>query len=589
MTHTIDFDTASLGPAFPPFSAGVDVTPGDLTADDPYVVRAVGMHGEIIAELASIDPTDGTPRAWPGDIVETLNAYETFDVSFPKHAFTKDQVALLGHAGTAIELQIVQAGKVLAWGPAVGESGGSNPETVTLQCSGPGWYYAKRQIDEEPVNLLSYGGFEHGDFQGWRTSGSWATDNIGNAGAILQEIETDNVFQGTYAARLTSVGAPTGLALVSNPVLFTSSAHGNRLALTFTVCLENFIGPALFNAGVVLLAGPPSGSGLGQIPAGGINTKRAAAYYITDDTPAHVENRVELEIKIPANKTWCVQVLVFAPVGVTVYDHFFLAPHKRLDTADYSGSPSVGIDVSRVSRMIFEHTLSDIHHHGKSDLNIALDTPDTGVRQSRVYEFPDHIPVDQAIQEFLDRDDCFEAAMAYTATTRTYRLFPITAGGQGTDRTADVTLSYGAAPFASYTTSLDGGSAATKVTALGAGDGVLREEGWATDDTEIGGTTLQATITTPEGTPFNSLEPMARSAVFLRHVAAEVIEVLIVREPGGHTDPTVILYDLLELGDRLNLDIVDGWHTYDGVWRIVRKARHCGPRTMTLTLNKVAA
>lgn len=582
MTQTVDLNTFDAGAAFPQFSFGLfAIALG--TPDEPYTIVVTDMLGNVLATLTSDDVTDRA-QAFPGDIIETLNAPTTFDITFPKHAFTKADVDLLGNATDELQIQILLGDEVIAWGPAISESGGSASGSVQLQCAGADWYFAKRAIDEEPVNMLSFGGFENGDFAGWRTSGTWHGDTI--AADSSDVIETDNVFQGTYAARVTTAFATTGLALVSNPTTFTSGPIGNRIGLAFSACIEEFLSIAGFGAAVILIAGPPGSDGA---PQGGVNAKESAIWRLDETTERNTEIRESLEIFIPPNKTWAVQVVVYTPNGITVWDHFFLAPAKRLTTAFLTGT-AAAVDVSQIARMIFDHTLSNLHGHGKSDLHIGLVTPDCGVKQNRVYEFVDHTPVDQAFSEFLNRDDCFDYQMLLTATTRTLQLYPLIDGGVGTDYDTDVVLTLGAAPFAGYTTSLDGGSAATMITELGDGSGIVREEGWSTDASRIGGTILQDTIAAPEGARFNSLEPLARAAVALRGNAAVVLEVTITREGGGYIpDDTVILQDLLKMGDRLTVDIPDGWHTYSGRWRVVRRNRHCNPRTMTLTLNPVPA
>lgn len=552
--------------------------------DDPYIIRCVNKGGTIIAELAAGDPAIDV--AFPGDIVDTLNGYETFEVRFPKHAFTKDDVDILGRpGGPSMEVQVMLGGEVLAWGPAIAQQGASDDETITLQCSGVGWYLSKRQIDEEPVNLLSYGGFENGDFQGWRTTGSWAGTALGDG--VDVEIQTDLVFQGTYALRGTAAFSPTGLGVVSNPVNVTAGPRRLKLGLTFSACVELFLSPALFEGAVLLVAGPPGSNGA---PQGGVNAKASDIFRIDESTGTGVEIREELEVTIPAGKTWAVQVVLFFPAGITTYDHFFLAPKKKLDSATISGANAAGADCSRIVRMIADHTFSDLHHHGKSDLHIALATPDCGVRQSRLYTFEEHIPVDQAIGEFLERDDCFDARFEYTTTTRTLRLYPISAGGLGTDYSATVTLRYGDPPVAHYDTSIDGGAVQNQVTALGDGSGNVREEAWFTDEDRIGGTTLQGTVSAANGARFNSLSPLARSTVLMRGAPAEVLEITITREPGGVAgDPTAIIHDFIGIGDHVTVDIDNGWDQYSGVWRVVRRARRTRSRTMVLTLNKVIA
>lgn len=581
MTQVVDLNSFDAAVSFPAFSVGQLAAALGLP-DEPYSIVVTDMAGSVLAALTSDDPAHDPNQAHPEDIVETLNAYTTFAITFPKYAFDKSQVDILGNTSTEMLIQVFLGPECIAWGPAIAESGGSGSGSVTLQCAGTEWYFAKRAIDEEKTNLLSYGGFESGDIDtGWNSSGTTlAGASVGDG--ITATIETDNVFQGTYAARLVGFAPPTGLGLVSEPVNFTAGPIGNRIELTFSFCIEEFVTPALFNAGVMLIAGPV---GLDALGIGGVNSVGTQVYRIDETTPRNVEVRESLEVQIPPNQTWRLQVWLFVGSGSTAFDHFFLAPKKRLSTAALTGSATATIDASRIVRLIADHTFSNLHGHNKSNLHIGLNTPDCGVKQARRYEFDDHVPVDQAFSEFLDRDDCFDMSVDLTATTRTLHLWPITDGGQGTDRSADVTLTYGQAPFASYTTGLDGGSAATQIVEFG--DGNIREEAWATDTTQIG-TTLQDAINAPTGTPFNSLAPLARSAVLLRRKAAEVLEITITREAGGYgPDGTVILHDLLKVGDQITVDIADGWHTYSGVWRIVRRTRHCRTRTMQYTLNRV--
>ena len=65
-----------------------------------------------------------------------------------------------------------------------------------------------------------------------------------------------------------------------------------------------------------------------------------------------------------------------------------------------------------------------------SNVNIGTDCPDTGVTAAKHYQYADHVPFEDALFEWIDRDDIGDYSMVYTATTRTFTLHP---GGQGSD------------------------------------------------------------------------------------------------------------------------------------------------------------
>lgn len=561
-----------VAPTFPPLAGGLY---GAEVPEDPYIVEVVTKVGVVRVVLDD---------AFPGDIVETINAMDEFPIVFPRSSYTKDDVDVLGNSGGGDEIRVRLGDKVLAWGPAVSSpGGGSGSGDVQLDCRGVDWYFAKRAIDEEPVNLISNGGFES-DLTDWRDSGT-APGGSGTIGDnTLATIVTDPVFEGSKAVQLEAVFAPTGLALVSKAQPFTSGPLGNDLALSFSFVLQLFGSAALYNAGVLLLAGPPGPSGA---VAGGVNAKRSALYRIDDTTPTGVEVRAGLKVHIPKNRSWVVQVWLFSPNGFIVYDNFFLRPLKQLSTAMISGSPTAVVDVSRVVQLLADHALTD--RHNKSDLHIAVDAPLCGVRDARVYAFDDHTFFDQALGEFLQRDDCFEYRMIYTQTTRTLRLYPIASGGMGVDRSADVTLTLGQPPFASYSPTIDGGPTVTQSTVLGDGSGLTREEAWATDATEIGGTILQGNTSAVPGSRYDSLPPTARAEIAKLGRPASVLEITITRESVDIGGTPTILADSLDLGDRVMVDIPDGWHTYTGKWRIVRRTRLTRARKMKYTLNPVPA
>lgn len=568
--------TLAATPTFPHPSAG---SGGAFTGApaEPYSVRVVDMDGVVLIDL---------PLAFPGDITETLNGYDEFDISFPKGSvaaptYARTDIEVLGRDTGPMEVQILLGTKVIAWGPAISPEGGSSSGTVTLHCAGVDWYFAKRNLDEKPVNLLSNADFED-DFTDWSSQAG-----------VTADIETDRVIDGTKAARLTQA-ADNGLGLASVPFNYTTGRNAEVLTYVVSFILEEYLGPAAFKLGIILEAGPPGGA-----VVGGVNTVHAATYNIDETTDRGVEVRTSLSIRIPPNVTWAVKVTLFGPKGSIVWDAGFLQAERAFSTLGITGPDAAvpDVDVSTIVRLIATQALTA--GNGKSDLRIGLDLPTVGVRLARLYPHADHIPVDQALAEFVGRDDCFDYGIVYTDTTRTLRIWPIADGpalgaGRGTNRAGDITLGYGSPPAAglkvvdSFVPNMDGGGTVTQAAALGDGSGGAREERWYSDASQIGGTVLQGVFQAPANGKLNSLLPLARATIAQQNTPPKALEVTIDRAPitvGG--DDGVILQDLLELGDIVNVDIVDGYWVFHGGWRIVQRVRHCRARTMTYTLNRV--
>lgn len=574
------FDAA---PSFPPFSAGA-VGASFGTPAEPYVVEVVNHVGTVLTAL---------PLASPGDIEEVISGSCPFDITFPKYAYTRDQVDMIGNVDTPMELRVRLGSKVLAWGPALSPQGSSTAGAVGLAAQGCEWYFGKRALDREPENILVDGNFPTIGTH-WNTSGAASGGpGGGTIGSGTAAVAVADIFEvGKNAAELTGFAPATGLALTSDTMLFTANKHGNDLLLNFSLMVDTFIDPAAFNAGVAFLAAPP-GHGPGIV--GGINAKEVDVYEIDATTPRHTKIRGSLKVHVPRDQTWEVQVWLFVGTGINYFGEMSIEPQRSLSTADYTGSPTYpAVDLGRIVRMYADWALTANHDNGKSDLNIGVDAPSIGPRMARNVFFRDAVYFDAALAEFADRDDGLEWRIVYTSGTRVLTCYPKNTGGMGTDRSADVTFTYHGndptpnvnVPVASYVPSIDGGSTANQVAERGDSTGDAVEQAWFTDSADVRGVVLQATLNAPPETPRDSLLPLARQAVAQRKKPLEALEVTVTRRAGGYTpDPTVILQDFLDLGDSVTVDIQDGYFTFAGVWRIVKRVRHCRSRTMTYTLN----
>jgi len=159
--------------------------------------------------------------------------------------------------------------------------------------------------------------------------------------------------------------------------------------------------------------------------------------------------------------------------------------------------------------------------------------------------------------------------MVYTATTRTFTLHP---GGQGSDLSGSVTLTYGD-NVADYAWSPDGAGTVTRATVLGEGDGPDREEGDYTDVAGIGGLVLQEVRQAPQKARTYSLAPMATDIVNQRRVPPVELSL-------HCSDRTLI--DTLDIGDTVAVAINEGYVQVAGDYRIVRWELDCETDTLTV-------
>ena len=96
-------------------------------------------------------------------------------------------------------------------------------------------------------------------------------------------------------------------------------------------------------------------------------------------------------------------------------------------------SPITEVDVAP-HRPDARHPRPEHRRSARSDLNVGWSNPggDTGVTMAKHYQYADHVAFDQAIGEFIDRDDIGDVSVEITPNTRTFALH---VPRKGTDRT----------------------------------------------------------------------------------------------------------------------------------------------------------
>jgi hypothetical protein len=197
----------------------------------------------------------------------------------------------------------------------------------------------------------------------------------------------------------------------------------------------------------------------------------------------------------------------------------------------------------------------------------------------RQYQYAEHINFGDAVSEFVQRDDGFDISVEITPTTRSFTTHT---PHKGTDRTATVTLEDGeGGNLSDFRWSRDGAGAITRATSIGPeGDGPDREEGEYVDTSSLGGLVLQeARVAAPDAS-INSLIPTARDRVKKRKKPPLLLECDILPDAG--------LTHLLKVGDRVTLNIDDGYFSASGRHRIVQLKLDGTTKVLTAYINEEA-
>lgn len=513
-----------------------------------YTVRTVLMNGSSPVTAAS---------AIPDTITRTLNEPDKATMSWPKHAYPASALPVLGGPSASIpsgaaEVQIFRDTTLEFWGPIVSVDASGDDGAVTADLVGVDWYLLRRFIDGARTNLVTNPSFESGT-TGWTAANCTATAT------------TDTKILGNQSVRLSS---PTNTdAHLHQSFSVTGTAIGTLLTCVGYFMLESITGAALESRGLYI-----EGSQASVI--------RDSDFYAIDDaTPVEQWTRAEITIWVPPLETWTIDVRLYNPPGVILWDAIQVVAMESVSTAAITGNPYDEVEISDIFALLVDHVQREAV--GKSNVNIGYSGATTGVTAVKHYQYADHIQFDEAIHEFIDRDDTADVSVVYSAAangtsgTRTYTLH---APQKGTDLSGSVTLTF-PGNIANYRFQRDGSSVVTRATVLGEGDGPDREEGEYADASQIGGLILQDVKAAPQRTQINSLLPQATDIVRQLREPVDVLEVSLVPSPD--------LVNTIALGDTIDLSLTDGYVTKTGDYRIVAWELECRTDKLTLTLNKV--
>lgn len=438
------------------------------------------------------------------------------------------------------EVQVWNNGNLIFWGPLV--RGQATMESLTWQCAGLLWYFSRRYFGQaDRVNLLSDGDFEL-DAVGW---------DLGATGEVVSALDPAPVVSGEHSVYV------DGSSYVSQ-VYTHSISHplGDLLTLAAWVYIPSadYVGPNDLAQGLYVERRTSGGDFI-----------TATWEPINDETPKDTWLRFEIELPYVQDGDQ-VEVRLYAPDGVAYWDLAVLTAMESLSFFD------TDVHVIAGSIVLYAQDRYSTFASGKSDLNIDVELTDLlGLKRSRTYQFAEHRQILDALTEFTETGDFDMDVIIVDETTRRF----VTYAEKGEERAT--TLSMGT-NLSSFSWSWDGEAAANSLVVIGPGDGPDREEGAAVDTAFLGGLTLEAISTAPDGATVGELDARAAEELKL-YRRPEILEVT--------TRPGVGLVGVLQVGDWMPVDIDWGGVTIDGDWRIVRMTLDVLADTLSLTLNPI--
>lgn len=531
---TISPNLLNAAPTF--FAPGVGQTTTPTGATVPaFAVRITDVFGTNAFSL---------PSAQPEEIVWTLNEPTTGTLEFPKSAYSAAQVPALGTPSSVRLVQISYDDDLLAKGLVIQTDGAGSDGKITCHWADQLWALFRTNIDAPRDNRLTNGSFESG-FTSWTVQ-----DDVTATASAAHKV------LGTQSARLES-SVSGGDTHIRQTVQVGPNGVGILLTVVGHFYLESITAPAFASIGLFVEGGPN-------------NTVVKNNYSAIDTaTDRNIWVRREVTLRVPPNERWDITVKAFAPNGVIYWDALALV---EMDSVGSGGLIGSELDIASIAGILIAHCQDPAN--GKSNLNVGTHTPANGVTLSRVYQFAEHVGLQDALEEFVNRDDGFDQSLQITPTTSSYTTHT---PNKGTDRSGSVTLEYGA-NVADYRFSRDGSGTITRATFMGQGDGPDREEGEYADATQVGGLILQEVRQAPPDAEINSLLPLARDRVKKRRLPPLLLELDVPYSAG-------LLHTLKE-GDRVSVEIDDGYVQISGTRRIVKRRLTCRTRLMTYFVNE---
>lgn len=484
------------------------------------------------------------------------------------------------------EVQVWRGTDLIHWGVVL--RGTEQSGLVSFQCPGLSWYLKRRVVGTGETNKVLNGGFEAGDdywFVGRygleplasRDPSQWLAyttpDRSISGSRSLYMYCTDAVVYGIYSFQfffwsVDPASSPEGdtwniVAWVYVPAGSTGRlvSYGDGTPTGYTGVTLTRHSTTEFTA--VNIPGFPTT----YLP----KVIETVVMPISDDFPKDTWVRMEAPLRQPPTPgvTEWIQVMLGTPVGAVYYDEVSLVRNERL----YFNN----VDQATIVRGLVEHAQDTTI--GKSDLRIGTYCPATGVLRTRIYEYANHEWISDCIDEWPQLFNGVDWSIEITPTTRTFVTHYPMKGARKPKQALVLGKN-----IASVSTDRDGTQTANSLIVMAdGGDGAGREEALASDPTSLDdGLTLEMVYNATPGSSINSLQAQADRG--LRRYRDPVLM------------PTLTTYDVdgdelfgrVTVGDIVPVNVVNGWATLIGDYRIIVISMNPQTGVLSLTINPYA-
>lgn len=471
--------------------------------------------------------------------------------------------------GVLTEFQIWRNGKFYDWGVSTKPHGTPSVNgELEVQCNSLMWYFYRRIFGQAfPAQILS-----GADLDTSADLALWSQNALTTA-----VIETDNVNTGAGAARLTNTVEQADAFLYQRPTFAPGPTLGQYAVLTAWFCLETMTAPALDQRGLYC-----------DYVIGGV-AQNPVWYPITMAQPTNVWTRVQSSAFAPVSATGYFDARLYCPKGQIVWDTVSLHLEDSVSTTYPQGSDQATFFASIIA-------YAQDAGLGKSDLNITVDAPTTGVIRRMSYFWVDNKKIWEAMLDLSKPDDGLEFGMVFpdadgtespgTVSRRvltTYARVPGSSPGKGVTWSSTDLLLKVNVTLNEVEPMNDADQITTAMIVQSGNTGTGREQGGYVDASHFGGLILETVEQAPESLSLNMLNAQARRRCLQLNQGAE-IPVLRTRETAS-----MPIIGRLKVGDIVPVDIsYGGWATWAATYRVVRMVLDPAKDQLDLTLNVVS-
>lgn len=564
-------------------SMEIDIT-AQLLGYQKYAVDGRPPEYEIVALSPSGTPLASLDEAVLGDISWSLSGAGS--CTFQMGVWDPD-ISFLSVPDS--EIQVWRGPDLLWQGVPVRVSGDSN--VVTFQCVDLSWYFSKRVIGTAEVNYVPNNSFEE-DLDQWIIQYNAYEPGYNRNGNYTAEVrtsaQTDPILPILGNKMLYMEADSTmyfGPTVASNGFLFEPQISSNEKGESWYLTAWVYVPSATWRQARMI------SDGVITFAAGIICQRFSTTETITvtgvsgvpDETyPRPIENiylplpndiqkdqwiRVEVPFTQPiTGQAEIIQIQCMAPDGGVYWDEISLVRKEAL----YFNN----VDQALIVKGLVEHAQDT--GLGKSDLRIGTQTPLTGVKRVREYEYFNHELISDTIDEWPALWDGVEWSIDITPSARTFRTHYPRKGA--TKPKYALTLGKN---ISHLNMSIDGEETANTVIVMAdQGEGPSREEGVSSvPDSLNDNLTLEKVYNATPGSGINSLQAQARRGV-RRYQNPVTLPDLVTYEGVGKE-----LLGMLQVGDVVPVYVKWGWYDLNDVYRIVKIVLDPSTEQMTISIN----